>query len=609
MIQISNLTKGYAHQDILSNISFTIHKGEKLGLVGRNGHGKTTLFRMLAGLESPDLGTIQFPKGYKIAYLKQEMNFKYPTVLEEVLSELPKDEVKEAWRAEKILFGLDFTAEMINESPNLLSGGWMNRVNLAKVLISDADMLLLDEPTNHLDIITIHWLTKFLQAWRKELILITHDRNFMDAIVNHIMAIHRQQIKKILGNTRKIYDQIALEEEIHEKTRMNDAKERARVEDFIRKFRAKARLAGMVQSRIKSLEKKENRSKLENIEDLDFQFNFKSFDARNMLTIDNLTFGYTSDNILINNLTFDISKGDKIAIIGKNGKGKSTLLRLLCQQIQPLEGSIKMHPQLLSGYYGQVAEQELNSHRTIEEEIASVLPSGNRGLARSIAGAMLFEGALALKKCDVLSGGEKARVLLGKLIATPTHCLFLDEPSNHLDMQSVDSLIEALDYFDGGMIFVTHNEMFLHALATKLIVFDGDYPYVFPGTYQEFLEDKGFSDEEPLKPKKELPIKASKENLSKEEKKEFQKQKNTFQSSLKPLKDEITQLEEKIQDMEDRVQDIQQLIVQASSQGQGVEIASLSKELTMLNKQIEETFDILTIKHKNLSDILLNSPY
>ena len=605
MIQIANLNKGYAHQNILSNVSFTIHKGEKLGLVGRNGHGKTTLFRMLAGLETPDTGTVQFPKGYKIAYLKQEMNFKHKTVLDEVLSALPKDDVKEAWKAEKILFGLDFTADMVADSPNILSGGWMNRVNLAKVLISDADMLLLDEPTNHLDIITIHWLTKFLQEWRKELILITHDRNFMDLVVNHTMAIHRRQIRKIFGTTQKIYDQIVQEEEIHEKTRINDEKEKARIGDFIRKFRAKARLAGMVQSRIKSLEKKDNRAKLENIEDLDFQFNFKGFDTRNMFTVDNLSFGYEKDNILINNLDFEVSKGDKIAIIGKNGKGKSTLLRLLCQQLTPTEGDIKMHPQLIPGYYGQVAEQELNGMHTVEEEIASVLPSGNRGQARSIAGAMLFEGHMALKKCDVLSGGEKARVLLGKLIATPTHCLFLDEPSNHLDMQSVDSLIEALDYFDGAVVFVTHNEMVLHALATKLIVFDGAKPFVFSGTYQEFLEDKGFMEEEPTRPKKEKPT----NKLSKEEKKELQKQKNAFQSSLKPLKDEIEKLEEKIQVEEDRVKDIQTLLVEASANSEGAKIASLSKELNALNITIEEDFELFTVKHEELSEKMASSPF
>ncbi len=595
MIQVSNLYKGYAHQDILNNISFTIHDGDKVGLVGRNGHGKTTLFRMLIGDESPDSGIIQFPKGYKVAYLQQEMNFTHKTVLEEVLSALPEDELKEEWKAEKILSGLDFSTDMMNASPSILSGGWMNRINLAKVLISDADLLLLDEPTNHLDIITIHWLTKFLQSWRKELILITHDRAFMDSIVTHTMIIHRKQVRKISGTTQKVYDQIAQEEEIYEKTRQNDAKEKERVEQFIRRFRAKARLAGMVQSRMKTLEKKDNKDKLEYISDLDFEFQFKNFDTRNMLSVDNLTFGYEKDNLLINGISFDIAKGDRVAIVGKNGRGKSTLLRLIAKQLTPIEGDVKYHPQLNVGYYGQVAEQELNPLHTVEEEIAM----GNRDKARAIAGAMMFEGQMALKKCEVLSGGEKARVLLGKLIATPTHCLLLDEPSNHLDMQSVDSLIEALDVFEGALVLVTHNETILNTIANKLIVFDGDFPYVFLGTYQEFLTDRGFSDEEPTRVKK-----APKVKLSKEEKKEQQRLRQEYQRLLKTYQQDLSNVETQIMQAEERVKQIQDELVEASSNNEGDRLASLGKELSATNAKIDELFVLLEEKNQIVEEFI-----
>ncbi|MGL4562961.1 MAG: ABC-F family ATP-binding cassette domain-containing protein [Brevinema sp.] len=599
MVQVFNLTKSYAHQDILKNISFTIHKREKVGLVGRNGHGKTTLFRMLAGLESPDSGNILFPKGYRVAYLKQEMTFKHDSVIEEVLSALPEDEIKENWKAEKILFGLDFSKEMIYQSPNILSGGWMSRINLAKVLISDADMLLLDEPTNHLDIVTIHWLINFLKAWRKELVLITHDRFFMDAIVDHTMAIHRKQIKKIKGSSEKIYEQIASEEEIYEKTRMNDAKEKERVELFIRRFRAKARLGGLVQSRVKSLEKKDSKNKLEKISDIEFEFNFKHFEARHMISIQDLSFGYQHDQLLIKDLSLEIFKGDRIAIVGKNGKGKSTLLRLLSDKLYPLNGQIKIHPQLTIGYYGQVAEQELNGMLTIEDEIASVLPSNQRALARSIAGAMLFEGPLALKKCDVLSGGEKARVLLGKLIATPTQCLFLDEPSNHLDMQSVDSLIDALDMFPGAIVFVTHNEMILHHIANRLVVFDGQYPYVFEGTYQEFLDTKGFS-EETSETKQEAPKeKISQKDLRKEKAKQLQELKKT----TKPIEDTIQTLEHQIHHTEARIKEIQDLLIEAALASDSTTIQELSIELNQLKTSLEQNYDDLFKNQENLEKI------
>ncbi|MGL4388818.1 MAG: ABC-F family ATP-binding cassette domain-containing protein [Brevinema sp.] len=599
MLQVSNLTKSYAHQDVLKNISFTIHKKEKVGLVGRNGHGKTTLFRMIAGLESPDSGTILFPKGYRVAYLKQDMNFKHGTIVEEVLSALPVDELKENWKAEKILFGLDFSKEMLETSPNLLSGGWMSRLNLAKVLISDADMLLLDEPTNHLDIITIHWLINFLKSWRKELLLVTHDRLFMDSVVTDTIAIHRKQIKKIKGNSEKLYEQIAQEEEIHEKTRINDAKEREKTEEYIRRFRAKTSLAGMVQSRIKSLEKKGKRQKLDQISEIDFEFNYKAFEPKHMISLQDLSFGYDPHELLIKDLSFEIFKGDRISIIGKNGKGKSTLLRLLSDKLTPLKGNIRIHPQLTIGYYGQVAEHELNEFLTIEEEIASCLPSHERALARSIAGAMLFEGPLALKKCDVLSGGEKARVLLGKLIATPTQCLFLDEPSNHLDMQSVDSLIEALDYFPGGIVLVTHNEMILHSIANRLIVFDGDNPYVFEGTYQEFLDRKGFSDEI-VETKKETPKeKISQKDLRKEKAKRMQE----LKAIVKPLQDEIAHMQQSINQAEARTTEIHNLLIEAASNNDSLAIQNLSIENNQLAVSLDSDYEKLFAKEEELAKI------
>ncbi|SFB76516.1 ATP-binding cassette, subfamily F, member 3 [Brevinema andersonii] len=407
MIQISKLSKSYAHQEILSDISFTIHKGEKIGLIGRNGHGKTTLIRLLTGIESPDSGNILFPKDYKISYLKQELNFTEDTILNEVLSAMPDNESKEIWKAEKLLFGLDFSEDLLFQPPKVLSGGWMNRLNLAKVLISNADMLLLDEPTNHLDIVTLHWLIDFLKSWRKELIIISHDKSFINAVTNHTLAIHRKKIKKMKGSVEKMYEQITLEEEVHEKTRLNNEKKRQSMEDFIDRFRANSNMSGRVQSRIKSLKKQENIKQLEKIHNLEFKFNFQPFEYKNIGKVTDLTFGY-DDTLLIKDLSFEIEKGDKIAIIGKNGKGKSTLLKLLAGHLQPISGAIKLHPKLLSGYYGQLGELELHSGNTIEEEILLSMKSGDKKIARSLAGIMQFEGPLALKKIHVLSGGEKS---------------------------------------------------------------------------------------------------------------------------------------------------------------------------------------------------------
>lgn len=583
MIQISKLNKSYAHQEILSDISFTIHKGEKIGLIGRNGHGKTTLIRLLTGIESPDSGDIVFPKDYKISYLKQELNFTEDTILNEVLSAMPDSESTEIWKAEKLLFGLDFSEDLLFQSPQVLSGGWMNRLNLAKVLSSDADMLLLDEPTNHLDIVTLHWLIDFLKSWRKELIIISHDKSFINAVTTHTLAIHRKKIKKMKGNVEKMYEQIALEEEVYEKTRLNNEKERQRMETFINRFRANSNMSSRVQSRVKILEKQENLKQLEKINNLEFEFNFQPFESKNIGKITDLTFGY-SDTILIKDLSFEIEKGDKIAIIGKNGKGKSTLLKLLAGHLQPLSGTIKFHPQLLSGYYGQLGEQELHPDNTIEEEILLSMKSGNKKTARTLAGIMQFEGPLALKKIHVLSGGEKARVLLAKLIATPIQCLFLDEPSNHLDMQSIDSLIEALDVFPGTSIFVSHNESILD-IANKLIIFDNKMPYIYRGTYRNFLTNNGFESEKPN---------------DKIQNKKKRKVSQHSQDSKKILTQEIQALETDIHQQETEIGSLQTQLVEASIANKSEIIKTITTKMNIINSELEKKYILLSQKYDTL---------
>lgn len=597
MIQISSLNKGYAHQALLENIGFTVHKGEKIGLVGRNGSGKTTLLRLFAGIETPDSGTIRFPKGYRIAYLQQEIRFSHGTVLDECLSSLPKGETKESYKAEKLLFGLDFTKEMLLMHPSELSGGWQNRLSLAKTLITDADMLLLDEPTNHLDLPTLAWLTEFLRSWRKEMVLITHDRFFMDKVVTHTMAIHRKNLKKIKGGVEKIYDQIATEEEVHEKTRLNDEKERERAELFISRFRAKARLGGLVQSRIKSLAKREKLDQLEQIEDVAFHFHFKPFETRHMMNIENLSFGYSPDAPLVQGLSFRVDKGDRIAFIGRSGKGKTTLLRLIAGHMDAWKGEVKSHPLLISSYYGQQAERTLHPNHTIEEEITLSTDPRDPRLARTVAGGMLFDGPMALKKIEVLSGGEKARVQLGKIIVRPTHCLLLDEPSNHLDMQSTDSLIEAMDAFPGAIVFVSHNEMILHALANKLIIFDeGGKPYYFEGGYQDFLDRRGFSDA----PKLQTDAKSQNQRESRKDRAIQLKERRTL---LKPLEDAVSEAEILVQKQEQRKLQIHAELVEASSKGFGDKIAALGKELSTLEASIEASYHALFEAHEKLERV------
>jgi ATP-binding cassette subfamily F protein 3 len=319
----------------------------------------------------------------------------------------------------------------------------------------------------------------------------------MDSVVTHTIAVHRNVARKVEGDTGKLYDQIAQEEEIYEKTRQNEAKKRRQEELFIARFKARASFASRCNSRARKLEKQGEMKKLEHIQDLELYFNSAHFQADQMMTANNISFSYSgAAPYLIEDFSLTVGKNDRICIIGKNGKGKSTLLKLLAGELTPQGGTVKKHPALQEGYFGQTNKLELTDTNTVLEEIMSADKRCSVGTARGIAGGLMFSGDNALKTVKVLSGGEKSRVLLGKILVTPCHVLFLDEPTNHLDMQSCDSLIEAIDDFDGSVIMVTHNEMHLRSVATKLVVFDDNRVNVFPGTYDDFLSDVGWSDEE-----------------------------------------------------------------------------------------------------------------
>jgi len=457
-------------------------------------------------------------------------------------------------------------------------------------LLSDANMLLLDEPNNYLDIVAIRWLIKFLQNWKGELILITHDRSFMDKVVTHTVAIHRNKAKKIEGNTQKLYAQIEKEEEIYEKTRINREKQKKKTELFIRRFRAKARLAGMVQSRIKTLEKQKDMEELTELESLDFSFNSLHFPASKMMSVHSLKFGYDVNDILIDNLNFDVLKRERICIVGKNGKGKSTLLKLLAEQIQPLSGNIKKHPELKVSYFVQSDTAKLNDNRTIYEEIFSSAQNCLPQQVRNICGAMMFGGDDAMKKISVLSGGEKSRVLLGKILLQPCHLLLLDEPTNHLDLESTQALIEAVNEFEGSVIMVTHNEDILYNVAEKLIVFDRNKVSLFNGTYQEFLDEQGWEDEtDELKIKAE---KTKKDILTKEDIKKLRAVLIQEKSKkIKPLELKVKAIEQDIETKENRIKEIEQLLVKACQEQNFEFLSQAPKESKQLKQEVSALYD------------------
>ena len=602
MISVENLTKSFGAQSLFEGVSFKLNPRERLGVVGRNGHGKTTLFRMLIREDIPDSGSIIIPKNYRIGHVRQHIDFTEDTVLKEGMRGLSEQERDHHWKVEKILSGLGFSNGDMQRHPREFSGGFQVRLNLAKVLVSEPDLLLLDEPTNYLDITSIRWVERFLNNWIHELMLITHDRSFMDKVVTHTMAIHRGKVRKIPGDTGKLYEQIAQEEEVYEKTRMNDERKQKEMQQFITRFRAKARLANLVQSRVKTLGKMEKREKLETLKTLGFSFQSKPLPGKHVVSASDISFSYTSDTPLIRNFNITVGQRERLCVIGKNGKGKTTLLKLLADALMPQSGKITYNPNVVKGFYEQTNVKTLVDTRTIEEEILYSDADVDRQKARNICGAMMFEGDAALKKISVLSGGEKSRVMLGKLLVTPVNLLLLDEPTNHLDMESCDSMIAAIDSFDGVVIMVTHNEMFLHALAERLIVFQNDGIEVFEGSYQHFLEEGGWQDE----PSKDSgtdgvrsssdsqPIRSSTPKLTKKEIRRHRSEIVAERSrALKPVEQSIARTENDIEAREKEMDALNQAMQTASQAQDGAKIVEISQSIHACQSAIETLFDEL----------------
>lgn len=497
MIQVGGLSLAYSGEVLFNDATFSIQPKERLALVGRNGAGKSSLFRMLIGKETPDKGTIAIRKNYTIGTLNQHIVFTRPTLIEEAALGLKKGEEDCIYKAETILFGLGFKEEDLDRSPQDFSGGYQLRLHLAKVLVSEPDCLLLDEPTNYLDIVSIRWLKEFLLDWQGEFVLISHDREFLDSVCTHTMGIHRQKVLKVKGSTIQFYEQIMQQEEIHEKTRVNLEKKRDHLQGFIDRFGAKASKATQAQSKQKMLSRIPVLESLKDLYSLNFEFTSAPFPGKKMLEASSVSFAYQADakDPLIDRFSLEVEKGERVAIIGKNGRGKSTMLKLLSGELEPLKGRAGVSDNVKVGYFGQTNIDRLHPKHTIEEEIAAANNKLNRTQIKAICGLMMFSGDKSNKTNSVLSGGEKSRVLLGKILATPCNLLLLDEPTHHLDMESIEALIDAIEDFEGAVIMVTHSELILKRMnLNKLVICHEGRQEIFLGTYEEYLDSKKWLD-------------------------------------------------------------------------------------------------------------------
>jgi len=531
MISFNKISKQYGKQLIFVEASFQLNPGEKAGLVGPNGAGKTTLFRMIVGEESPDDGDVSVPKKMTIGYFRQDIEeMSGRSVLDEsiagsgrlgdlhhelehlqnAMSDPGKaDEmdailerfghVQEEYshlggyeleaRAREVLHGLGFEDDRIDGDVGLLSGGWKMRVAMAKVLLGRPDVLLMDEPTNHLDIESIIWLEGFLKSYPGSLLMTSHDREFMNRVVTKIVEIDDGELNTYSGNYDFYDRERALRETNREAAYARQQAKLAKEQRFIDRFAAHAAKAAQVQSRVKALDKIEKLEPPKQRKTVRFDFRTPPRSGDDVAMLKGVSKAYGKRTVY-DGFDFMVRRGERWCVMGKNGAGKSTLLKMVAGALEPDAGSVRLGASLKVGYFSQQAFDLLDANLTVWEQIQKDFPLESIGTLRSLLGAFHFSGDDVDKKVRSLSGGERSRLVLARMLLDPPNFLILDEPTNHLDLATKEMLVEALKDFDGTMLFVSHDRMFLRGLSNRVLELDGT-TRVFGGSYVEYVASSG----------------------------------------------------------------------------------------------------------------------
>jgi len=537
VISLSRVNKQYGRQLLFVDASFQLNSGEKVGLVGPNGAGKTTLFRMIVGEESADDGEVSVPKKLTIGYFRQDVEeMSGRSVIDEAiagsgrlgnlhheleaLQQAMSDperaaemdailarfgEVQEDYehsggyalesQAREVLHGLGFDDERIDGDVGELSGGWKMRVAMARVLLGRPDVLLMDEPTNHLDIESIVWLEGFLKTFAGALLMTSHDRDFMNRIVSRIAEIDGGEITAYSGNYDFYERERAIREANREAAYTRQQAMLAKEQRFIERFQTHAAKAAQVQSRIKALDKIEKIELPKRRRVVKFDFRQPPRSGEQVVTIEHVRKAY-GRRVIYDDLNLNIRRGERWCVMGKNGAGKSTLLKMVAAAVSPDAGTVQLGASLKMGYFAQQALDLLNPDLTIEEQLQHDFPNESIGVLRNLAGAFQFSGDDVDKKIRALSGGEKTRLVMARMLLEPPNLLVLDEPTNHLDLATKQMLVEALANYEGTMLFVSHDRAFLRGLSNRVLELGGESgveadPHVYPGSYVEYVARTG----------------------------------------------------------------------------------------------------------------------
>jgi ATPase subunit of ABC transporter with duplicated ATPase domains len=537
MISLTRISKQYGRQLLFVDASFQLNTGEKVGLVGPNGSGKTTLFRMITGEEVADEGDISIPRKLTVGYFRQDVEeMSGRSVLDEAIlgsgrvgdlhHELDQlnhamsdparademdavlarfGEVEEEYghlggyaleaQAREVLHGLGFDDERIDGDVGALSGGWKMRVAMARVLLGRPDVLLMDEPTNHLDIESIIWLESLLKSRSGALLMTSHDRDFMNRVVTKIAEIDEGEITMYSGNYDFYERERAIRETNREAAYARQQAMLAKEQRFIDRFAAHAAKAAQVQSRVKALEKIEKIELPRKRKVVSFDFRTPPRSGDQVAVLEGVRKAY-GRRVVHEELSMTIRRGERWCVMGKNGAGKSTLLKMIAGQLAPDAGQVRLGASLKMGYFAQQSLDVLDPELTVEEQLRDDFPHESIGALKNLAGAFQFSGEDVDKKIRALSGGEKTRLVLARMLLDPPNFLVLDEPTNHLDLATKEMLLLALKNFDGTMLFVSHDRAFLRALSNRVLELGGEsgteaQPHLYPGSYVEYVERTG----------------------------------------------------------------------------------------------------------------------
>lgn len=620
MIVFENISKQYGSSILFENVNVSFKRDQRTGLIGVNGSGKTTLLRMFSGEESPDRGNIRIPTGLRLGYLPQEVEvmddktpieiilepFAHLLKFEEHLSSATErtDDIRTAMReidklydqmeyhdgyslksrAEAILSGLGVPKENWNLPVQQLSGGYRMRAVLGRLLLTSPDFLLLDEPTNHLDMDSLVWLEKYLQRHKGGMLIVSHDRDFLNRITTTTAEISGSSITIYKGNYNQ-YLEMKKDAEISELNRTRNIESRiAQTERFVERFKAKATKASQAQSRMKQLEKlkAELPSMTKDQKSIDFSFPEPKPSGSVPLKFTNVSAGYENRTVL-ENFSLTVTRGDKIAVVGPNGAGKSTFLKLAAGMLNQSKGSFEPGHNVTIRYFGQHQLEQLDPEKTLYETVISDSINTEKTFVRNILGAFLFSGDSVDKKVSVLSGGEKARLVLAKILASPGNVLLLDEPTNHLDINSVEMLSDAMAEFKGTIIFVSHDEYFISRIATRIVEIRPGLVRDFPGTLKDYREylDIIFDDENP------------RSNLSSQKGKDVPDEKNLRikdREARKKLTRTVEKLEREIASLEEKTLQLKSVLNDPSNALNHELLYKTTQELENTQGSLDELF-------------------